>query len=148
MWVLHRGIFITRRWTCPSRSLDPPQVRGTKMNQHCKKQIFCPPGARRGKAVCVEHDPKNWISSTPCKSETSVCFTNGSPKPKTEPWMYQKQHCCLISLSATWTVGLSPPSASLPTTPSCVAWVTRWGEGMPDRGTWTGWRGGPAWTAW
>jgi len=56
--------------------------------------------------------------------------------------------CCSISLSATWTVGLNAPSASLPTTPSCVAWLINWREGMPFRGTLTGWRGGPAWTAW
>ena len=56
--------------------------------------------------------------------------------------------CCAISLSATWTVGLSAPSASLPMTPSCVVWMMHWREGMPFRGTLTGWRGGPAWTAW
>ncbi|GAB0177930.1 mitochondrial enolase superfamily member 1 [Grus japonensis] len=28
-------------------------------------------------------------------------------------------------------------------TPSCVVWSTRWREGMPSRGTLTGWRGGP-----
>jgi len=27
-------------------------------------------------------------------------------------------------------------------TPSCVVWLTRWREGMPFRGTLTGWRGG------
>ncbi|PKU36694.1 rna-directed dna polymerase from mobile element jockey-like [Limosa lapponica baueri] len=47
------------------------------------------------------------------------------------------------SLSETWTVGLSAPSASLPVTPSCVVWSTRWREGMPFRGTWTGLRSGP-----
>jgi len=41
-------------------------------------------------------------------------------------------------------VGLSAPSAPLPTTPSCVVRSTRWREGMESRGTWTGWRGGPA----
>lgn len=61
------------------------------MNQHWKKQIFCPPGARRGKTISVDLDPKNLISSTPFNLETSVHFTNGSPKPKTEPWMHQEQ---------------------------------------------------------
>ncbi|GAB0181339.1 mitochondrial enolase superfamily member 1 [Grus japonensis] len=53
----------------------------------------------------------------------------------------------LTSLLATWTVGSSAPSASLPMTPSCVVWSTRWREGMPSRGTLTGWRGGPVRTA-
>ncbi|GAB0175527.1 mitochondrial enolase superfamily member 1 [Grus japonensis] len=39
--------------------------------------------------------------------------------------------------------GSSAPSASLLMTPSCVVWSTRWREGMPSRGTLTGWRGGP-----
>jgi len=39
-------------------------------------------------------------------------------------------------------------SASLPKTPSCAVWLTHWREGMPFRGTSTGWTGGPAWTAW
>jgi len=42
----------------------------------------------------------------------------------------------------TWTVGLSAPSASFPPIPSCVVWLTCWREGMPFRGTLTGWRGG------
>ncbi|GAB0204231.1 mitochondrial enolase superfamily member 1 [Grus japonensis] len=50
---------------------------------------------------------------------------------------------CSTSLLVTWTVGSSAPSASLPMTPSCVVWSTRWREGMPSRGTLTGWRGGP-----
>ncbi|GAB0205581.1 triadin [Grus japonensis] len=50
---------------------------------------------------------------------------------------------CLTSLLATWTVGSSAPSASLLMTPSCVVWLTCWREGMPSRGTLTGWRGGP-----
>ncbi|GAB0204441.1 phosphatidylinositol 4-phosphate 5-kinase type-1 beta [Grus japonensis] len=49
----------------------------------------------------------------------------------------------LFNIFAIWTVGLSAPSASLLTTPSCVVWSTRWMEGMPSRGTLTGWRGGP-----
>jgi len=40
-----------------------------------------------------------------------------------------------VSLLVTWTVGLSAPSASLPTTPSSVMWLTSWREGMPFRGT-------------
>jgi len=51
---------------------------------------------------------------------------------------------CSVSLSVTWTVGLSAPSASLSTTPSCVVWLTRWREGMPFRRILTGRRGGPA----
>ncbi|GAB0207425.1 mitochondrial enolase superfamily member 1 [Grus japonensis] len=54
---------------------------------------------------------------------------------------------CSTSLSATWTVGSSAPSASLLTTPSCVVRSTCWREGMPSRGTLTGWRGGPMQTA-
>ena len=46
--------------------------------------------------------------------------------------------CCLTSLSATWTVGLRAPSASLPMTPSGVVQPTCWREGVPSRGTWTG----------
>ena len=49
----------------------------------------------------------------------------------------------LAFLSATWTVGLSAPSASLPMTASGVVWSTHWREGMPFRGTVTGFRGGP-----
>ncbi|GAB0199211.1 hypothetical protein GRJ2_002386500 [Grus japonensis] len=41
----------------------------------------------------------------------------------------------------------SAPSASLLMTPSCVVWSARWREGMPSRGTLTGWRGGPVRTA-
>jgi len=40
--------------------------------------------------------------------------------------------------------GTDAPSASLPTTSSCVVWLTRWREGILFRGTFTGWRGGPA----
>ncbi|GAB0179488.1 hypothetical protein GRJ2_000414100 [Grus japonensis] len=47
------------------------------------------------------------------------------------------------SLSATWAMALSALSASLPMAPSCVVWSTRWREGMPSRGTLTGWRGRP-----
>ncbi|GAB0204562.1 mitochondrial enolase superfamily member 1 [Grus japonensis] len=47
------------------------------------------------------------------------------------------------SLSATWTVELSAPSASLLMTPSCVVWLTHWREGIPSRWTPTGLRGGP-----
>ena len=57
------------------------------------------------------------------------------------------QHC-QTSLSVTWTVRLSAPSASLLKTPSFVVWSTCWREGMPSRGTWTGLRGGPVWTSW
>jgi len=49
----------------------------------------------------------------------------------------------LTSLSVTWTVGLSPPSASLLTTPTCVVQLTWWREGLPSRGTLTDLRGGP-----
>ena len=38
--------------------------------------------------------------------------------------------------------GIEAPSASSPTTPSCVVWSARWREGMSSRGTWTGWRSG------
>jgi len=42
--------------------------------------------------------------------------------------------CCLISLSADkQTVGLSEPSASLPTTPSCVVWLTLEGRDAIQR---------------
>lgn len=40
----------------------------------------------------------------------------------------------LTSLSVTWTVGSSAPSACLPMTPSCVVLSTCWREGMPSRG--------------
>ena len=56
--------------------------------------------------------------------------------------------CCLISLFVTWMVGLSALSADLPTTPSCVMWLTCCRGGMPSIGTWTGLRGGPAQTCW
>ena len=56
--------------------------------------------------------------------------------------------CCLISLSVTRTLGQSAPSTSLPSTPSCMVWFTCWRQGMPFRGTLTGWRGGPSWTSW
>jgi len=39
--------------------------------------------------------------------------------------------------------GIDAPSASLPMTPSCVVRSTGWREGLPSRGTWAGWRGGP-----
>ena len=37
---------------------------------------------------------------------------------------------CVMSLLDTWTVGLSAPPVSSPTTPSCVVWSTCWREGM------------------
>ena len=56
--------------------------------------------------------------------------------------------CCLTSLSATWTLGLSAPSASLQMTPSRMVQSTHWREGMPSSGTWTGLRGGPIQNSW
>ncbi|GAB0177982.1 mitochondrial enolase superfamily member 1 [Grus japonensis] len=44
-------------------------------------------------------------------------------------------------LSVTWTAGSSAPSANLLMTPSCVVGSTCWREGMPSRGTLSGWRG-------
>ncbi|PKU49552.1 rna-directed dna polymerase from mobile element jockey- hypothetical protein [Limosa lapponica baueri] len=58
--------------------------------------------------------------------------TSGIPQD-----LYWNQ-CCLTCSLVTLTVGLSAPSASLLTTPSCVVRSTRWREGMPLRGTWTG----------
>ena len=55
---------------------------------------------------------------------------------------------CLTSLSAAQIVGLSAPSPSLLTTQSCVVQSTSWREGMPPRGTWTGFRGGTVRTSW
>lgn len=46
------------------------------------------------------------------------------------------------TLSVTWTVGSTPPSASLSVTPNCVVWLAHWREGMPSRRTLTGLRGG------
>lgn len=49
----------------------------------------------------------------------------------------------LTSLSVTWIVGSSAPSAGLPVTPRCVMWSTHWMEGTASRGTLTSWRDGP-----
>ena len=56
--------------------------------------------------------------------------------------------CCLTSLSVTWTVGLSAPSASLLVTTSCVVRSTCWREGTSSRGTLADLRGGPVQTSW
>ena len=83
---------------------------------------------------------KELLSTAQCRSgdQWRIAFLRGQ---------YRDQ-CCLTSLSATWTVGLSAPSASLPKTPSCVLWLTRWGEGVPSRGTLTDLRAGPGRTSW
>jgi len=57
-------------------------------------------------------------------------------------------HRCLTSLSATWTVGLSTPSASLLMTPNCAVWLTHRREGMPSRGTLAVLRARPMQTSW
>jgi len=38
--------------------------------------------------------------------------------------------------------------ASLQMTPSRVVQLTHQKDGMPSRGSWTSWRGGPVWTSW
>ena len=63
-------------------------------------------------------------------------------------WKSQWKTWWVIRDHSYWTLALSAPSASLLTTLSSVVWLTCWREGMPFRGTLTGWRGGPAWTAW
>ena len=74
--------------------------------------------------------------------------------PSGDPWwvallrVWYWDQSCLTSLLATWTVGLSVPSASLLMTPSCVVWLTLWREGMPSRGIRTGLRTGPVQTSW
>ena len=67
-----------------------------------------------------------------CGHQWQVAFLRGR---------YWDRHC-LTSLSAMWIVGLSAPSASLPTTPSCVVRQTHWREAMTSRRTRTGLRGG------
>ena len=47
-----------------------------------------------------------------------------------------------------WTIGLSAPSSSLPTTPNCVVRSTHRSEAMPSRGTLTVLRGVPVRTSW
>jgi len=71
-----------------------------------------------------------WMAWRPSGDQWQVTFLRA--------W-YWDQHC-LTSLSSTWTVGLSAPSARLLTTPGCVVQSTCWREGTPSRGTLTGFR--------
>lgn len=48
----------------------------------------------------------------------------------------------LLTSLLTWTVGLSAPSVSLPTTPGCIMCLAHWKKGMTSRRALTGSRGG------
>jgi len=80
-----------------------------------------------------------------CGVGTLPCHRPPDRHPHLRHRQYGDQHCS--ALLVTWTLGSSAPSASLPMTPSCVVWSTRWREGMASRGTWTGWRRGPVRTS-